>query len=86
MEVTFSFLPESATCDAESCLRGRNLQRNLLSGLNFSQLLQGDQEVASESAIFSSFEYPHMSSVQDAGKHFIGSEGNAGTWSFSPSS
>ena len=41
-----------------------------LSGLNSSQLFQEDQEVASERAIFSSSEYPKMSSIQDAGKYF----------------
>lgn len=66
-------------CRIEGCKGAR------FSGLNFSQLLQGDQEVASERAIFSSSEYPKMSSVQDAGNHFtlfIDSENSVGTWSF----
>lgn len=69
---TFSFLPEPATvmlrvaCGIETCKGAR------LSGLNFSWLLQGDQKVALEIAIFRSSEYPHMSPVQDAGQHFSG--------------
>lgn len=51
-------------CGVEACKGAR------LSGLNFSQLLQGDQEVASEGAIFSSSKYSKMSSVQGTGKHF----------------
>lgn len=53
-------------CGIETCKGAR------LSGLNFSPLLQGDQKVALEKAIFSSSEYPHMSSVQDTGHHFSG--------------
>jgi len=51
-------------CRVEACSGARLL------GLNFSQLLQGGQEVALKRAIFSSSEYSKMSSVQDAGKHF----------------
>lgn len=53
-------------CGIETCKGAR------LSDLNFSPLLQGDQKVALERAIFSSSEYPHMSSVQDTGPHFNG--------------
>lgn len=53
-------------CGIETCKGAR------LSDLNFSPLLQGDQKVALERAIFSSSEYPHMSSVQDTGQHFNG--------------
>lgn len=60
----------AAICDAERCCRIDACRGTRLSGWNFSQLLQGNKEVASKRAIYSSTECPKMSSVQNARKCF----------------